>query len=213
MEFRKRIESRYGDRRRSDAERKLLRLDGSKEGDETVTYDKSGWVFWMLMQRIGREPTLRGMKEFIAAYDGDRDHPVLHDFVVHMRHYASDTASYDDFVKQWFDTVVVPEYRVHDAKTVAAPGGGWITTAVVENVGTGRMPIEVAAVQGERFPSDSTKKKKTAQPYQAVLDSLTLGSKEKGSVSIRTSFKPERVVVDPNVHVLQLRRQSAEAKL
>ena len=76
-----------------------------------------------------------------------------------------------------------------------------------------RMPIEVAAVQGERFPSDSTKKAKTAQPYQAMPDSLTLGSKEKGRVSIRTSFKPERVVVDPNVHVLQLRRQSAEAKL
>jgi len=213
LEFRKRIESRYGDRRRADAERKLLRLDGSKEGDETVTYDKSGWVFWMLMQRMGREATLRGMKDLIAAYSGNPDHPVLHDFVVHMRRYAPDTASYDDFVKQWFDTVVVPEYRVHDAKTVAAPGGGWITTAVVENVGTGRMPIEVAAVQGERFPSDSTKKAKTAQPYQAMLDSLTLGSKEKGSVSIRTSFKPERVVVDPNVRVLQLRRQSAEAKL
>jgi len=213
LEFRKRIESRYGDRRRADAERKLLRLDGSKEGDETVTYDKSGWVFWMLMQRMGREATLRGMKDLIAAYSGNPDHPVLHDFVVHMRRYAPDTASYDDFVKQWFDTVVVPEYRVHDAKTVAAPGGGWITTAVVENVGTGRMPIEVAAVQGERFPSDSTKKAKTAQPYQAMPDSLTLGSKEKGSVSIRTSFKPERVVVDPNVRVLQLRRQSAEAKL
>ncbi|HTK50315.1 MAG TPA: M1 family aminopeptidase, partial [Gemmatimonadaceae bacterium] len=212
-EFRKRIESRYGDQRHADAERKLLRLDGSKEGDETVTYDKSGWVFWMLMQRMGREATLRGMKDLIAAYSGNPDHPVLHDFVVHMRRYAADTASYDDFVKQWFDTVVVPEYRVHDAKTVEAPGGGWVTTAEIENVGTGRMPIEVAAVQGERFPSDSTKKATPAQPYQAVTDSLTLGSKERQRVSIRTPFKPERVVVDPNVHVLQLRRQSAEAKL
>jgi hypothetical protein len=213
IEFRKRIESRYGDRRQADAERKLLRLDGSKAGDQTVTYDKSGWVFWMLMQRMGREPTLRGMKDFIAAYDRNPDHPVLHDFVVHMRKYASDTASYDDFVKQWFDTVVVPEYRVRDAKTVAAPGGGWVTTAVVENVGTGWMPVQVAAVTGERFPSDSSKKAKKATPYQAVLDSLTLGSKENRSISIRTTFKPERVVVDPNVRVLQLRRQSAEAKL
>jgi hypothetical protein len=98
MEFRKRIESRYGDNRQADAERKLLRLDGSKAGDQTVTYDKSGWVFWMLMDRMGREPTLRGMKEFIAAYNGNRDHPVLHDFVEHMRRYAPDTASYDDFV-------------------------------------------------------------------------------------------------------------------
>jgi len=32
-------------------------------------------------------------------------------------------------------------------------------------------------------------------------------------VTIRTAFKPKKVVVDPNVRVLQLRRQSAEAKL
>ena len=215
MEFRKRIESRYGDRRQADAERKLLRLDGSKAGDQTVVYDKSGWVFWMLMDRMGREPTLRGMKEFIAAYDGNPDHPVLHDFVVHMRSYAPDTASYDDFARQWFDTVVVPEYRVHDAKTVAAAGGrGWVTTAEIENVGTGRMPVEVAAVRGVRFPSDSGKKTtKKAEPYASQLVPITLGAKEKQGVTIRTSFKPERVVVDPNVRVLQLRRQSAEGKL
>jgi hypothetical protein len=109
---------------------------------------------------------------------------------------------------------VVPEYRVHDAKTVQAPGGGWVTTAQVENVGTGRMPIEVAAVRGERFPSDTTKaKSKKSEPYAIGTMPLTLGSKEKQSVTIRTSFKPDRVVVDPNVRVLQLRRQSAEAKL
>jgi ABC-type transport system involved in multi-copper enzyme maturation permease subunit len=213
IEFRKRIESRYGDRRQADAERKLLRNDGSKSGDETVTYDKSGWVFWMLLQRMGREPTLRGMKNFITAYNGNPDHPVLHDFVVHMRRYASDTASYDDFVRQWFDTVVVPEYRVHNAKTVAGSGGGWVTTAEIENVGTGRMAVEVAAARGERFPKDTTKKAKKAEPYAAQGVTVTLGAKETQTVTIRTTFKPERVVVDPSVRVLQLRRQSAEAKL
>jgi hypothetical protein len=155
------------------------------------------------------------MREFIAAYNGNPDHPVLHDFVLHMRRYAPDTASYDDFARQWFDTVVVPEYRVHDAKTVAAPsGGGWVTTAEIENAGTGRMPVDVAAVRGERFPSDSGKAaKKKAEPYAASLISLTLGAREKRTVTIRSAFKPERVVVDPNVRVLQLRRQSAEAKL
>jgi hypothetical protein len=102
---------------------------------------------------------------------------------------------------------------VHDAKTVAAPGGGWVTTAEVENAGTGRMPIEVAAIRGERFPSDSTKQGKKAEPYAAEMVPVTLGAKEKQSITIRTSFKPERVVVDPNVRVLQLRRQSAAAKL
>jgi ABC-2 type transport system permease protein len=213
MEFRKRIESRYGDTRQADAERKLLRIDGSKAGDGTVTYDKGGWVFWMLMDRMGREPALRGMKEFIAAYSGNPDHPVLHDFVTHMRRYAPDSAAYDDFARQWFDTVVVPEYRVHNAKTVPAPGGGgWVTTAEVENVGSGRMPIEVAAVIGERFPDDTSGSKKPAA-YRAQVVPITLGGKERQSVTIRTSFKPEKVVVDPNVRVLQLRRESAEAKL
>jgi hypothetical protein len=212
IEFRKRIESRYGENRQADAERKLLRNDGSKAGDGTVTYDKSGWVFWMLLDRMGREPTLRGMKDFIAVYNGNPDHPVLYDFVAHMRKYASDTASHDESVRPWFDTVVVPEYRVHNAKSVAAPDGkGWVTTAEIENVGTGRMPLEIAAVVGERFP-DSTAKKK-AEPYQAVVESLTLGSKDKHTITIRSPFKPEKVVVDPNVRVLQLRRQSAEAKL
>jgi ABC-type transport system involved in multi-copper enzyme maturation permease subunit len=213
IEFRKRIESRYAENRQSDAERKLLRNDGSKAGDGTVTYDKSGWVFWMLLDRMGREPTLRGMKDFIAAYNGNPDHPVLYDFVAHMRKYAPDSLSYDDFVRQWFDTVVVPEYRVRDAKTVAASDGkGWVTTATIENVGTGRMPIEVAAIVGERFP-DSTAAKKKSTAYQAAIERITLGTKEKQSVTIRTSYKPEKVVVDPNVRVLQLRRQSAEAKL
>ena len=163
---------------------------------------------------MGREPTLRGMKDFIAAYNGNPDHPVLYDLVAHMRRYAPDTAAYDDFARQWFDTVVVPEYRVHNAKTVAASGGGgWITTAEIENVGTGRMPLEVAAVVGERFPEDTTANAKKSAPYQGQVTTITLGGKERQAVSLRTSFKPEKVVVDPNVRVLQLRRESAEAKL
>ena len=113
MEFRKRIESRYGESRQADAERKLLRLDGSKAGDQTVTYDKRGWVFWMLMQRMGREPTLRGMKEFIATYQGNPDHPVLYDFVTHMRRYAPDSVTYDD------SNIT----RRRDVRAAPAPGG------------------------------------------------------------------------------------------
>jgi hypothetical protein len=153
------------------------------------------------------------MKEFIAAYNGNPDHPVLNDFVAHMRRSAPDTVSYDDFTRQWFDTVVVPEYRVHNAKTVAGPGGGWVTTAEIENVGTGRMPIDVAALRGERFPSDTAKDAKKSEPYAVETVGITLGAKEKQTVTIRSTFKPEKVVVDPSVRVLQLRRQSAEAKL
>ena len=88
-----------------------------------------------------------------------------------------------------------------------------MTTAEIENVGTGRMPLEIAAVRGERFPSDTGAKAKKTEPYAATSTPLTLGAKEKQAVTIRSAFKPEKIVVDPNVRVLQLRRQSAEAKL
>jgi hypothetical protein len=213
LEFRKRIESRYGDNRRADAERPLLRVDGSKDGDQTLLYDKGGWVFWMLTRRMGREQALRGMKDFIAYYNGNPDHPVLHDLERHLRRYAPDTVAYDDFVRQWIDTVVVPEYRVANATTVAE-GKGWVTTAVIENVGTGRMPLEIAAAKGERFPDDTAKTR--AAPADRYIDArtgVTLGTKEKQSVTIRSDFKPDRIVVDPDVTVLQLRRKSAEAKV
>lgn len=73
--------------------------------------------------------------------------------------------------------MVVPEYRLSAAKSVKT-SDGWETSVHVENVGTGRMPVEVAVLAGER-----------------VLDPT------------------DRVVTDPDVRVLQLRRAAAVVKL
>jgi ABC-type transport system involved in multi-copper enzyme maturation permease subunit len=212
IEFRKRIETRYGDQRRADAERKMFRVDGSKAGDGTLWYDKGGWVFWMLADRMGRENALRGMRDFVTTYRGNPDHPVLQDFAAFLRPYAPDGLAYDDFVKQWMDSVVVPEYRVQAATTVRLSPTEWETTATVENVGTGRMPIDVAVTRGERFPDDTAKVKKEAA-YASASARVVLDGKQKQTVTIRSSFEPEKVVVDPDVRVLQLRRQSAESKV
>jgi hypothetical protein len=214
MEFRKRIETQYGERRQSDAERKMFRVDGSKAGDGTLWYDKGGWVFWMLADQMGRDNALRGMRDFVTKYRGNPDHPVLHDFAAHLRTYAPDTAAYDAFITQWMDTVAVLEYKVRDAHTATATddANAWVTTATVENVGTGRMPVQVAVTAGERFPDDTAKARKRT-PYASHETTITLGAKESQTVTIRSAFKPEKVVVDPDVRVLQLRRQSAEAKV
>ncbi len=39
-----------------------------------------------------------------------------------MRPFAPDSSSYDDFAEQWFLQVVVPEYRLSDAKRVEPAG-------------------------------------------------------------------------------------------
>ncbi|MBC7790439.1 MAG: ABC transporter permease subunit [Anaerolineae bacterium] len=209
MEFRKRIESRYADNRQSDAERSLARTDGSHDGDETVMYDKGGFVFWMLWDLMGADRNFAGLRQFITDHQNNPDHAVLHDFKVHMRRYATDVGSYDQFVNQWLDSVVVPEYRISEARSVKT-AGGWKTSVRVTNIGTGIMPIEVAAVIGDR-PLDPTEKPKAA--YRAAKATIVLGSKEWKAVTIESSFKPDRVVVDPDVRVLQLRRAAAELKL
>jgi ABC-2 type transport system permease protein len=210
MEFLKRIEENYGQRRRTDAERPLVKVDGSHDGDQTVTYDKGGWVFWMMYEQLGRECALAGLRKFIADWENGPDYPVLQDFTAAMRPFAPDAAAYDGFVRQWFHQVVVPEYRLSDARAERGVGAEpWKVTVRVKNLGTGRMPVEVAATRGERF----TRKGEPAPAYRDARRTVTLGAGEERLVEIPCSFQPERVLVDPDVRVLQLRRKAAVVKL
>ncbi|HEY8020310.1 MAG TPA: hypothetical protein VIH93_04385, partial [Thermoanaerobaculia bacterium] len=215
IEFCKRIEESYGTRRRVDAERPMVKIDGSHDGDETVTYDKGGWVFWMLLQEMGRERTLAGMREFIRRYKDGPDYPVLQDFVATLRPFAADPAAFDRFVQQWFFHVVVPEYRLDNASRSRLPTGEWQATLRVKNAGTGRMPVEVAAVRGERFPDKAKpgEKTKPSQIYREIRQTIVLGAGEATTVTLRCPFEPERLLVDPDARVLQLNRKLAIVRL
>ena len=214
MAFCRQIERRYGRARVVDSERPLVWIDGSRPGDTTVTYDKAGWVFWMLLQRMGREPCLEGIRSFIAHYVEARDHPVLQDFTAHLRDFAPDVEAYDDFVQQWFLEVVMPEYKLEGVEvTEVEPGARWKVTGTLKNVGTGRMPVTLAAERGERFPDPKAAGGAAAEePAELFTDTrivLEPGAKDEVAFTIECSFEPERVVVDPDVLVLQLNRKFA----
>ncbi len=208
METSKRLEERYGERRRADAERALVWIDGTREGDNTVTYDKGGWVFWMLLQHMGRDRTLAGIRQFMRDWAGKPDHPVLQDFLATMRPFAPDPAAFDVFAKQWFHEVVLPEYELTGARKEKS-GGQWKVTVQLKNAGTGRMPVAVAAVRGERFGEDN----KPKPSYRDTRTTVTLGAGESKTITILCHFDPERLVVDPDVQVLQIRRNGAVAQL
>jgi ABC-type transport system involved in multi-copper enzyme maturation permease subunit len=215
MAFAKGIESRYGDNRQADSERPMVKIDGSRAGDTTVMYDKGGWVFWMLLNHMGRDNALAGCKEFIETYRDNPDHPVLQDFVAVMRPHAPDSTAYDAFVRQWFFEKIVPEYRVTDAKRTAVTEGAtdstgtWEVTATIANAGTGVMPLVVAATAGEAYDKEGRPK----DGYRAERQTIVLGAGESVEVTFQCGFKPERVVVDPDVLVLQLERERAVAGL
>jgi ABC-2 type transport system permease protein len=230
IEFLKRIETSYNRQRQVDSEKPLVKIDGSRAGDTTVTYDKGGWVFWMLLNQMGRERCLAGLQEFLRRYHHQRDHAVLQDFVATLREFADDPAAYDAFTKQWFFEVVVPEYRLSEAKKQKLEAAAssdhaeeWEVTARVENAGTGTMPLEVAAARGERFPDDESPAKDDAavaaakaapgKRYADARTTVTLHAGESATVTIRCPFEPERLLVDPDLRVLQLRREQATVKL
>nr|WP_244982095.1 M1 family aminopeptidase [Corallococcus exercitus] len=200
----KRMEERYGKDRRVDAEQPLVKLDGSRDGDTVVLYEKGGWTFWMLEDLMGRDAMHAGLQAFLKQYMNNADHPVLQDFLAVMRSFAPSKEDFDRFTRQAFFEVVVPEYRVTDAR-VTKVGGQWVTTATVTNVGTGRMPVEVAV----------TKAAEAAAPEGAARAVTRVEPVAGGSVQVtlRSGFAPERLVVDPDVRVLQLRREQAQAQL
>ncbi len=208
MEFSKRIEERYGEGRRKDAERPLVLVDGSREGDTTVTYDKGGWVFWMTLEHLGREAALAGIREFIATYKDGPDYPVLQDYTNTLRAHAADPEAYDRFVAQWYHEVVLPEFRLSEAKVEAAEGGHEVTLTIAQ-VGTGAVEVEVAASAGERFPKEGEE----AVAYRESRTTVALAAGETKTITIATDFEPERIVVDPDVRVLQLGRNRALLEL
>jgi hypothetical protein len=209
----KRLEESYGRDRQVNSERPLTKMDGSRAGDTTVTYDKGGWVLWMLHSLMGREANLSALRSFIARYHDDPDHPVLQDFIAHVRPFAPDPGAFDAFVKQWFFAVVVPEYELTEGKRERVEDR-WRVTVNVANIGEGRMPIEVAATRADRFvvQDDAAAAHGPAEvspDYREARTTIELGAGEKQTVTLDCDFEPERVIVDPDAKVLQLRRANA----
>jgi hypothetical protein len=208
IDFCKRIEANYGKNRRADSERPLVKIDNERPGDTTATYDKGGWVFWMLWNHLGRDRALAGIQKFFKTYHGNPDHPVIQDFLAVMRPFARDPSGFDAFTRQWFFEVVVPEYRLEQVRKTGK-ASAWEATFRLQNAGTGTMPVEVAATRGERFAKDGS----ASPDYQEARTTITLGRGEARDLVISCPFEPERIVVDPDAKVLQLRRTSAAAKL
>jgi hypothetical protein len=200
IEFCKLLEQRYNSRRVIDSERELVKIDGLRDGDSTVTYDKGSWVFWMLHNLMGREQNLAGIQSFIDDYVNDPDHPVLQDLVAHLRPFAADLEAYDRFVEQWFFEVVMPEYSILRATKSETSDGNTEVRFTLRNSGTGRMPVEICAERGARFPDADDGNKVPFRESRIVVE---LGSGESKELVLSCDFDPERLVVDPTVKVLQ----------
>ena len=203
IEFARRIEAEYVRGRRVDRERAIVRSSGG-------FYNKGAWAMWMLQQEMGRENILAGLQAFIVKYRENPDHPVVQDMLPVLRDFAPDTAAFDALAEQWFFDVVMPEYEFSDV-TKTREGDEWVVRGTVENVGTGRMRVEVGAVAGERWSDegDDWSGSVVADGYRDARAVVELGAGEAADFVIRADFEPDRVVIDPDVLVMQQNRAAA----
>jgi ABC-2 type transport system permease protein len=223
MEFARRIESLYAAGRRVDFEQPLTRVDGSRGGDRHVIYDRGGFALWMLIEEIGRARALAGLREFFAHWVQADDHPLLPDLLAHLRLLAPDPAAFDTCVARWFESTGVPAFELLDA-AARREGEGWLASARVRNVGDGAARIELCATRGERFPAQQAERTSEAlalegepapslsKEYRESRLTLELAPGEERLVELECTFEPELLLVDPDVRVLQLRREHALAR-
>lgn len=195
------IEQSYVNSRVADEERPLVEVDGARPGDTTVTYDKGGWVFWMLKDLMGEEACDAGMRDFIARFKDGPDYPLLQDLEVVLREHAPDKTAYDAFMAEWMHGVVLPELRVEEA-IARREGVGWVTTVAITNAGTGTLRTTVAVTNGAKRDKDDA--------YADARAEVALAPGGSARVEIPSPWEPVTVVADPDVRLLQAKRKSAE---
>lgn len=197
----RKFEDQYANGRKPDNERALHKVDNSRPGDTTVTYDRGGWVMWMLKELMGEERMLAGLRDFIERFKDGPDFPLVEDLVATLREHAEDVPAFDAFVAQWVYGTVVPEFKL-EGVTSEKSGDGYVVRGSVHNIGTGSVAVDVAALQ-ERDKPEGTRS----------LESLLVGPGAAVPFEIRCAFPPSQVMVDPDVRVLQLGRKRAVEKV
>ena len=218
MALRRRWERAYAFGRSPDDERSINRTDGTRPGDQVITYNRAGFAFWMLRDVMGEDAMVAGLRAFVAKWKNGvetpegLDFPLIEDMVESLREHAPDQAKYDAFVADWILGTKFPELEVADARLAEGSGeGAYATEGSLRNIATGigasATPIDVVVrVLGEKPKEEGAK-----APFQDVTVRLEGG--ESANFRVETAFKPVKIVVDPKVTLLFAGRQRCEKSL
>jgi len=214
MGLTRQLEFDYVRNRQGDDERPLTKIDGRRATDQSITYSRGGWVFWMLSNLMGRDNLNKGLAEMIKKFPaGSEDSPLLEDLIETVRPFAPDKTAYDAFINQWVRGTVMPDLQWEDVKLVKSGENAFRVSGKVKNSGTGTVTLVVAATSGERFPK---KKAKTGSASESFLDKRTEIKLEAGKAAefaLETPFQPQQVVFDPDFQLLLRGRDRSERKL
>ena len=189
------LEQRFHERRHDGTEQPLATISSiASSAGETAIYDKGALVLWMLERHLGRDAWQRAVHTFFNQHRGAEALPTLPDFLAALRREAADAIAFDQFVAQWMYTTTLPEFQTSDVR-IARDGVRWKLDAVIANVGSTDGHITLAA--------------SGAAGSVGVTQNVALPAAATRRVRFDLGFQPTRLVVDPDVHVLQVNRENA----
>ncbi len=193
--FAKQLEREYLDGRQESTEAPILATREGSAATEAVLQKKGAWVMWMLHNELGRERTFAGLRRLIDEHQRSGAFATPQALIATLRSEARDPAAYDAFARQWFESVVLPEFRI-GSLSCSPRGELWECAARVRNIGTGTAEVEFAAQPESPGTGDGR-----------VRASLGAGRERELHWTLRE--RPDRIVADPDVLVLQRNRDRA----
>jgi aminopeptidase N len=107
-----------------------------------ISYNKGSLVLHMLRGVLGDEVFRRGLATYFSTFRGRAAR--LSDFQQVMESVSGQ--SLDWFFRQWILEKVLPDYTITRTGSSKTVEGTFQTTATVQNLGTGRMPVEVGFI-------------------------------------------------------------------
>jgi aminopeptidase N len=180
----------------------VLATEARTGSDEAVLSFKGAWVLSMLRDEMGEERMLAGLRALLAKHAEDRAAATPADLLRVLRAHHPVPSDFDAFVAQWLEGAALPEFELSNAAATATPEG-WHLRATIRNVGTGTVTVAVAA-EGTQTASGSG-------PVPKLGPSVRVEEGVPRTIEWRVRFQPARIVVDPDVRVLQRNRERAVA--
>lgn len=196
--YSRQMERYYLEERRASLERPVLDTEGGSASDQAVLSQRGALVLWMLDRALGRESMLRALRTLTAEHLRTGVPVTPSRFLATVAVEARDTAAVRRLVAGWLAGTALPEYHLRDAR-LTPTDSGWTLQVTLRNAGTGATVVELLAVGN----GDDRRVRREV----FVEDG--------GEVRVvwPLPWRPARLVVDPDAHVLQQNRERAVLNL
>jgi hypothetical protein len=185
------LERLYLERRRASAERPILTTEERSASDEAVLAFRGALVLDQLHAELGGARMYAALRELVAAHRAGDRLATPEDLLVELRERAPSAAGFDSWKDEWLAGTALPELRLDEVR-LEAEGDGYRLRGRLANAGSGSGRVELAAIR--------------AGSGVGARRVLPIAPGRPTAIDWRLDFRPEKIVLDPEVRLVQIHR-------